>query len=365
VHVQLLADRVVEPDENFEFRIFDSVNASILGDLDGSLIGGAVIENDDFVPIPYADYASVFSAGPAVTIDVLANDFDPDATDTLSIHEVWGYDGSGSVEIVDNRIVFTPDPRFASLGIGESQDVVLYYDPTDSGGNLGIALGVVTVTVWGGTQGMFSEGDDTVDFNDIIAGVYDSSFNYDALGGNDSVVLPANEAEALQAGFDPLARVSGGAGADTLTGGDSADVLFGNDDDDLLTGGAGADQLDGGAGNDTLVGGAGSDALRGSGDEDTFRFDALGDAGDTLIGFGVGNVNGGNDLLDLRGVLASLSIPGGATNAFDAGYLEFAQDGSDTLVHVDADGGGDDWVTLLTLQNTSLTQADTSAYLLV
>ena len=86
-------------------------------------------------PVPGDDAASV-DEGQSVTIDVLANDSDPDG-DALTLQSVDGPD-NGSAEIVDGQIVYTPDAGFVGNETFE-------YTITDPFGNT--ANGLVTVQV--------------------------------------------------------------------------------------------------------------------------------------------------------------------------------------------------------------------------
>ena len=129
--------------------------------------------------------------------------------------------------------------------------------------------------------------------------------------------------------------------------------------------------IDGTSGNDILVGAkydsavfagnGGDDILFGGDSGDIFDYNALSDrgtTGDVIVGF-----QKGSDDLDLHDLLATFSGYDGA-NAFTGGYLDFAQSGSDTLVQVDSDGGGDSFETLLTLNSVSLNTSDTSDFIL-
>ena len=181
-------------------------------------------------------------------------------------------------------------------------------------------------------RALFTENDDSVDFNTIFAADYTGGTQYDALGGNDSVTLSADAAAAVTAGFDPAQGFSGGAGDDRITmfvtnplnvdGGPDNDTLIltgdvpgdppsdvvvidlsapdqvvsigGVNDDFVQTGfenvdasglgssvqvtgdaGAnvifgshGADVIDGGEGNDTIAGGPGHDTIKGGSGDD-------------------------------------------------------------------------------------------------
>ncbi|MDO9223738.1 MAG: M10 family metallopeptidase C-terminal domain-containing protein [Caulobacter sp.] len=200
-----------------------------------------------------------------------------------------------------------------------------------------------------------------------------------------------------------IENASGGDGDDTLTGNDAANTLNGGLGDDLIRGGAGDDLLidaDGGA--DTLYGEAGNDTLRvvraagatgtvtldggvgddrfiilagsglvsaigGDGDD---RFEALGAASITT-GAGVDRVvleaafagvvtitdfraGAAGDQLDLGAWFAAhLTSWTGGSNPFADGHARLLGSGGDTLIQVDADGGGDTWTTIITLKNVN------------
>ena len=63
----------------------------------------------------------------------------------------------------------------------------------------------------------------------------------------------------------------------------------------------------------------------------------------------------GGDSLDLnRWFSSALTGWNGVANPFSAGYARLVQTGGATLVQVDRDGGGNGYVTLITLANVSL-----------
>jgi Ca2+-binding RTX toxin-like protein len=126
----------------------------------------------------------------------------------------------------------------------------------------------------------------------------------------------------------------------------------GNELDNTLIGNTGSNTLDGGAGDDTMTGGTG---------RDTFHFDSLVDAGtglDKVTDFARGTTG---DVLDLHDLLDGFAGYTG-TNAFTGGFLNFKASAGDTVVQVDADGGGNSYQTLVTLQHVTLTAADTHNY---
>lgn len=129
-------------------------------------------------------------------------------------------------------------------------------------------------------------------------------------------------------------------------------TLAGGSGNDVLVGDGGADRLTGGAGNDLLTGGASGD---------TFVYQALSDrgtTGDVITDFSKAQ----GDVLNLHDLLTTLAAPHNS-GAF-GNYVQFLQSGSDTVVQVDSDGGGDSWATLATLTNQLLDQANSANYVL-
>jgi len=77
-----------------------------------------------------------------------------------------------------------------------------------------------------------------------------------------------------------------------------------------------------------------------------------------------GFVKGANsDVLNLQSLLTSVNAPHDAT-AFSNGFVRFLASGADTVVQIDADGGGNDYLTAVTLIGVNLTQSDTASYVL-
>jgi Ca2+-binding RTX toxin-like protein len=224
-----------------------------------------------------------------------------------------------------------------------------------------------------------SGGIDVLDFGGIaVAGIE----RIDGRGGFDSIVGSAgNDVIAGGAGNDTLAggegdddfvyegnatgidSVDGGAGVDRILGGDGDDVIGlagivaieaidGGAGSDAIQGSGGADTLDfsgiavagieriegrggfdtiiGSAGDDTLFGGVGNDTLTGGGGSDRFAYSALNEGHDTITDFAIG---AGGDMLAIGDLFSGLE-PGSA-----ADFVQLMDDGADTTVSVDADGG--------------------------
>ncbi|MEX0828355.1 MAG: Ig-like domain-containing protein, partial [Haliea sp.] len=85
-------------------------------------------------------------ADTVVTLDVLVNDTDIDDGDVLTISSASSGSG-GTVQIINNELVFDPRDQFNHLIKGELEDVILTYSVSD--GNGGSDTATVTVTVEG------------------------------------------------------------------------------------------------------------------------------------------------------------------------------------------------------------------------
>lgn len=214
--------------------------------------------------------------------------------------------------------------------------------------------------------------------------------------GNDSLV-----------GGPGADHLDGSSGSDSLIGGAGSDQLNGDDGDDTLDGSAGSDVLQGGAGSDRLVEttDGGSDQLFGGDGNDSFFLSrqrggpTLLDGGDgsdiftvqqysgsvtvdggagedtitlwtpavivggegsdtiTLSGHYRGGVTtvtdfeGGSlgDRLNLSEYLRAYTSWNGSQNPFQSGHLRLLQSGSDTLVQIDQNGAGRNFVTTMRL----------------
>jgi len=151
---------------------------------------------------------------------------------------------------------------------------------------------------------LFTNGNDVVDFNTVVAGTYSDGTQYHGQDGNDVVTLANDQATADIAGFDSLTIFDGGNGDDTIIGGQLRDYIYGAGDNDTLYGGSGNDYLQGGSGNDFIDGGSHS-LTEGSGDAVVF-WDSS------------------------EGATVDLSIQDGVTSQFIS-----ASDGYDVLVNIE------------------------------
>lgn len=190
-------------------------------------------------------------------------------------------------------------------------------------------------------------------------------------GDGDDFIQSEQGADTVfgEAGND---TISGGSGADLIDGGTGADSINGDAGNDTVRGGDGADRitalsgqnsLQGDAGNDSIsggdnvdeiFGGIGSDELTGNAGNDRFRYDTVGEGGDTITDFNSGNDRflidrggfnnvggGGASLTDGQNFVSQAfdltNNPGGVN--LGTSEATFFFDESDSRLHFDPDGG--------------------------
>lgn len=248
VTVNVAGDTVFEPGEGFTLTLSNPTGGATI--TTATALGS--ITNDDVAnapPTAVADAAAV-NEDASITIDVLANDTDPNVGDTKTLVSVSATAKGASVSIVNGKVVYAADPdSFDLLGTGQAATDSFTYVMRDTAGLTSTAT--VNVTVNGVADGATQTGGT----------------------GNDTLTGTALDE-----------KLDGAAGNDTLTGLGGADTLVGGAGNDSMDGGAGIDSLSGGDGNDSLAGGAGDDVLTAGRGSDVFVFGA-GFGHDTLVDF--------------------------------------------------------------------------------
>ena len=206
------------------------------------------------------------------------------------------------------------------------------------------------------------DGDDVL-IGDITADVLNGGLGNDILdGGEGKDVLNGGAGDdTLLAGFDDGTGdvFNGGAGTDTyqidgtVVGGFFFDTnlatgtdVYGNTYISIenVIGGAAADNITGNGANNVIDGRGGNDILTGGGGSDTFAFNSAGDGVDTVTDFTAGT---GGDTVDISHVLT------GFTAGNEADFVELFDNGTDTTVRVDANGGANSFVDLVVLQGVT------------
>ncbi|MBL8714027.1 MAG: calcium-binding protein [Alphaproteobacteria bacterium] len=182
----------------------------------------------------------------------------------------------------------------------------------------------------------------------------------DGLGGADKLIGGAGDdsyyidntrdmaSEGTGAGYDAVFSTVDftlGANIESLALSGAAVKGTGNTLDNLITGNAGNNTLSGMTGNDTLDGGAGADTLIGGTGADTFRFTATDGVSDTVTDF---NRSQG-DKLDIKDLLAGFDPLSSDITQF----VRIDTVGTNSVLFVDADGGGDGFVQMATLSRAT------------
>ncbi len=136
----------------------------------------------------------------------------------------------------------------------------------------------------------------------------------------------------------------GTSGADTLNGSVFNETLYGRDGDDMLYGNDGDDILYGGGDTDTLSGGSGADVF-------VFESASAFSNVDTVTDFDVSE----SDVIDIADLLSGYDP---LTDAI-SDFVQITDNGTDSVLSVDANGGADNFVQVATLLNvTGLTDED-------
>jgi hypothetical protein len=227
-------------------------------------------------------------------------------------------------------------------------------------GGAGNDLFVVTATADGRDRYDGGQGADTLDYSALSTAVNltlqdgVTTFASDRIEGIENVTggtaadkLTGNSLANILTGNTGNDTVRGGAGDDTLDGGAGADSLLAGDGNDRLVGGLGDDVLRGETGDDWLAGGAGADTLIGGAGQDSFVFESLGDGVDTVIGLKLSKASA--DQFLLASALFENFSGDDATDLIASGYLRAVAGPGSTSIQIDADGGGDGFQTIVTV----------------
>lgn len=176
--------------------------------------------------------------------------------------------------------------------------------------------------------------------NDRAWGGYGNDTIY---GGSGTDYLYGDIGNDIVYGEDDNDVIYGGIGDDTLYGGDGNDYLNGGTQNDILHGGDGNDRIYGDVGNDTLKGGNGADALYGGRGSDIFVFESgtAFSGVDTIYDFNKKEL----DKIDLSSLLGGYDP---LTHAI-TDFVEITTSGRNSILKVDVDGGGDNFVQIATI----------------
>ncbi len=127
--------------DDFTFHAYDGLLNSGLASYNITVIA----VND--IPDAVDDVDDADEDGPAITIDVLANDSDADLSDVLSVDSLNTTGTLGSVTNNGTDVTYDPNGAFESLAVGETATDTFSYTITDGQG--GFDTATVTVTIHG------------------------------------------------------------------------------------------------------------------------------------------------------------------------------------------------------------------------
>jgi VCBS repeat-containing protein len=269
-----------DPTTSADFKsLADATGGSAFTAANATEIVGAIIEAINTAnqsPIASPDFAPTEN-DMSVTIDVLANDRDPNR-DPLRVTKVESqtFEAGKQATLVsgalvkfnsDGTVTYDPNGKFASLTVGQSTTDTFTYTVSDDTGRIDTATVTVNIT---GKANNFVLG---TEVSDMLYGDNSDDF-INGLGGDDQIF-----------GGEGNNFLLGGAGNDILYAGSGNDRLDGGDGNDLLFGSEGRNTLLGGAGDDTIYGGTSDDLIDGgNGNNQIYAAE-----GNNLIGTGSGN----------------------------------------------------------------------------
>ncbi|MEO0415555.1 MAG: Ig-like domain-containing protein, partial [Verrucomicrobiota bacterium] len=164
--VTLLADGSVEFSPGSDFKYLDEGETSVVSfsytivDENGNestAQASVTVEGSDQIGDTQPDFDEVFE-GDTVCIDVLANDSDPDTSDSLSVGSLVSQPVSGLATTDGDKVFFDPGTDFEFLAVGETATVTFTYSAETPDGDT--LIETVTVTVHG-TNDIPSASDDS------------------------------------------------------------------------------------------------------------------------------------------------------------------------------------------------------------
>ena len=163
--------------DTFNYTISDGKGGTSTASITVTITG----TNDGPVAVPDSASATQYEDEP-VTIDVVANDVDADNGHVLTVVAASVPAGHGAVEIVDNKVVFSPGADFYHLAEGATETVVVSYTIQDEFGAQSSSTATITVT--GSNDGPVAEPDTGSTFDnstvliDVIANDTDVDDNH-------------------------------------------------------------------------------------------------------------------------------------------------------------------------------------------
>ena len=288
------------------------------------------------------------AVGSVIGLDAFSTD--PEG-DTVSYS--FGFDLLSNPILVDGHFTIDPVTGVVTLTsavnfeLDTSHSLTIYASDGSASASTEFTVNVTNVVEHLFTP--FNDGTQAnpINFNLLPDGAYDfDGAQYDALAGNDWVILP--NLATVDAGnpWNYNMTFSASAGNDVIQGGDGNDIISGGEGNDWLFGADGDDRLVGSSGNDILAGGDGSDKLTGASGKDIFIFTAS-EFGTTKLGEHdtITDFKQGEDKIDISALFAvgtfagikAGQLTGNAGSIYKVGY--YTESGK-TWVTGDTNGNG-------------------------
>src|SRR5260221_9366661 len=191
--------------------------------------------------------------GGETSADIFVVSGDGQILDTITLLEAYGRPDARRVLVKDLTLAPSSDPN------DDPSTMSLWVADYGADQFMDGRLFELQLAPTSALPSLFSANNDVVDFSTVHAGTYLYGSEYNALGGDDTVILPVDAAAATASGYDPSQPFHGWDGNDVITGGNLNDTIYGDNGDDKLIGGGGNDTLYGGAGKGNPDGGAGKE----------------------------------------------------------------------------------------------------------
>ena len=126
--------------DSFRYTITDGNGGTDVATVNVTITG----END--APVAADDNATFGEDDGVSVLDVLANDIDSDASDTLLVSAINTTMTSGSVTLANGTVAYDPNGQFDSLAVGETAIDFFTYTVTDGNGGTDVATATLTIT---------------------------------------------------------------------------------------------------------------------------------------------------------------------------------------------------------------------------
>lgn len=152
----------------------------------------------------------------ALSIDVLANDTDPDRGDTLTLVSASAPAGQGTASVANNKVSFNPGTDFGHLALGQKQTVTITYTMQDVQGAQ--STSTVTVTVTGTNAAPTAIADRNVT-DPVVAEGIQSAFAPSPADATASGNVLANDIDSTPGDTKTVVGVQAGSGAGPVSGG--------------------------------------------------------------------------------------------------------------------------------------------------